>query len=130
MLHAGERAIGADRDGAQIVVIADAGHDKILAFGGGFRRRRGLVRRISRPIAFALAGGPVVHRDLVTAFGDEMSCHGETHNAETEKSDFGHVCNPGVSAGVLIEPGMIVERDGGWLGARNRLRRKGGDPRP
>ena len=29
-----------------------------------------------------------------------MSCHGETHNAETEKSDFSHVCNLGVSPAV------------------------------
>jgi hypothetical protein len=27
-----------------------------------------------------------------------MSCHGETHNAETEKSDFSHVYNLGLPA--------------------------------
>jgi hypothetical protein len=25
-----------------------------------------------------------------------MPCHGEAHDAETEKSDFSHLCNPGV----------------------------------
>jgi hypothetical protein len=38
-----------------------------------------------------------------------MSCHGETHYAETEKSDFSHVYNPGVSpallAGRMLEEG-------------------------
>jgi hypothetical protein len=33
----------------------------------------------------------------VTTFFHQMPCHGETHNAETEKSDFSHVSNLGVS---------------------------------
>jgi hypothetical protein len=33
----------------------------------------------------------------VAALFDQMSCHGESHHAETEKSDFSHVCNPEVS---------------------------------
>jgi len=38
----------------------------------------------------------VEHRDLVGHLFSQMSCHGKTHHAETEKSDFSHVCNPGV----------------------------------
>ena len=38
LAHAGEGAIGAERDLAQVVVIADASHDEVLALGGGLRR--------------------------------------------------------------------------------------------
>jgi hypothetical protein len=81
-----------------IVVIADARHDKILAFGGGLRRRCRLSAKFLGP-GLGLGGGAVEDRHLVATFGDQMSCHGEAHNAETEKSDFGHVFNPGVFAG-------------------------------
>jgi hypothetical protein len=58
---------------------------------------------------------------------DQMSCHGETHNAETEKSDFSHVYNPGVSpamewagpyggggrwAGSVFETGSALDLEG------------------
>ena len=94
-LHARKSAIGADRDGAQVVVVADAGHHEILAFGRGLWRRCGLALEFLGPL-FGFGWRPVVHRHLVAALGDEMSCHGETHDAETEKSDFSHLCNPGV----------------------------------
>ena len=35
VLHAGEGAVGAERDRAQIVVVADAAEHEILALGGG-----------------------------------------------------------------------------------------------
>ena len=50
LLHAGEGAIGAKRDRAQVVVVADAGHHEILALGGGLRRRARSCHRISRPM--------------------------------------------------------------------------------
>src|SRR6185437_7476219 len=39
-----------------------------------------------------LGRGPVVDRDLMAALFHEVSRHRETHHAETEKSDFSHVC--------------------------------------
>jgi hypothetical protein len=48
----------------------------------------------------------------VTTLFHQMPCHGETHNAETEKSDFSHVCNLGVSP-ALDQPGRIPEGGAG-----------------
>ena len=95
LLHAGEGAVGAERDRAQVVVVADAAHHEILALGGGLRRRGGLAAELVGPF-LRLGRGPVVHRDLVATLFHQMSCHGETHHAETEKSDFSHVCYLGV----------------------------------
>jgi hypothetical protein len=36
-----------------------------------------------------------------------MTRHGEAHNAETEKSDFGHVYNLGVFAGSISMAGLF-----------------------
>ena len=41
--HAGKGAIGAERHFAQVVVVADAAHDEVLAFGGSLGRRGGLA---------------------------------------------------------------------------------------
>ena len=91
LFHAGEGAIGSDRNRAQIIVVADAAHHEILAFGRGFWRRRGAPAELVRPF-LRLGAGPVVHGHLMATFFHQMSCHGETHYAETEKSDFSHVC--------------------------------------
>jgi hypothetical protein len=40
-----------------------------------------------------------------------MSCHGETHDAETEKSDFSHVSNLGVLP-ALDAPDRVLESEG------------------
>src|SRR5581483_12277171 len=88
-------AIGADRDRAKVVVIADAGHDEILALGGGLWRCGRLAAELLGP-CLGLARRAVIDRHLVAALGDEMSSHGKAHDAETEKSDFSHMCNPGV----------------------------------
>jgi hypothetical protein len=85
-----ECAVAAERDRAQVVVVADAAHHEILTFGGGLRRGCGLAAEFLGP-GFRLGGGAVVHRDLVTAFFHQMSRHREAHHAETEESDFSHV---------------------------------------
>ena len=90
LFHAGEGAVGADRDRAQVIVVADAAHHEILTFGRFLRRRRGAPAEFVRPF-LRLGAGPVVHGHLVAAFFHQMSCHGETHYAETEKSDFSHM---------------------------------------
>ena len=114
-LHAGEGAVGAKRDRTQVVVVADAGHDKILAFGGGLRRRRGASAEFFGP-RLRLGRRSVEHRHLVAPFFDEMPCHGETHNAETEKSDFSHVCDPGVCRRHRARR-TICWRRGRWAGS-------------
>jgi hypothetical protein len=43
-----------------------------------------------------------------------MSCHGETHHAETEKSDFSHVSNLGFLP-ALEKPDRVLERGGGLV---------------
>ncbi len=91
LLYAGKGAVGADRDRAQIVVIADAAHHEILALGGGLWRRGGLAAELLGPL-LRLGRGAVVHCDLMATLLHEVPCHGETHDAETEKCDFGHIC--------------------------------------
>ena len=49
-LHAGEGAVGPERDRAQIVVVADAGEDEIAALGGGAGRRRRLAAVFGDPL--------------------------------------------------------------------------------
>src|SRR5258706_16439069 len=45
-----------------------------------------------------------------------MPCHGETHNSETEKSDFSHVCDPwGLPAPSSLPDGMLEK--GRWAGS-------------
>ena len=62
-----------------------------LSLGGGLRRRPRAAAEFLDP-GLRLRRRPVVHGHLVPALFHEMSCHGETHHAETEKSDFSHVC--------------------------------------
>src|SRR4029077_19475270 len=102
-LHSRERAVRAKRDGTQVVVVADAGHDEVLAFGCGLRRRRVASLEFLRP-CLGLGRRPVEDRYIMAALDDQMPCHGETHDAETEKSDFGHLCNPEISPAHWTSP--------------------------
>ena len=95
LLHAGKRAVGAERHRAQVVVIADAAHHEILALGGVLWRRGGLAAELVGPL-LGLCCGAVVDGHLMAALLDEVSCHRKTHHAETEKSDFRHVATLGV----------------------------------
>ncbi len=88
-LHARERAVGTDRDRAQVVIVADAGHHEILAFRRGLRRGGRLAAEFPGP-GLRFCRVAIVHRDVMTTFGNEMPRHGESHDAETEKCDFCH----------------------------------------
>jgi hypothetical protein len=99
LLHARERTVGAEGDGAQIVVIADAAHHEILALGRGLRGRRRLAAELLGPL-LGFCGGAVIDRDLVATLLDEVTRHRKTHHAETEKSDFSHV----VTLGFCLRP--------------------------
>jgi len=114
LFDAGEGSIGTKGDRAQIMVVTDAGHDKILPLGGGFRRRRGAAAEFIGPL-FRLGRGPVEHRHLVATFFRQMSRHRETHDAETEKSDFSHVYNLGVLPAVWVRPDSTLRTGDGLI---------------
>src|SRR5258708_6557666 len=107
------RKMKAFRHRPEIMVVADGAHDKVLAFGGGFRRRCRLATELLGP-CLRLGRRPVVHGDLVTTFFHQMSCHREAHNAETEKSDFSHVCDLGVLP-ALKRPDCMFKTGGGLV---------------
>ena len=90
--HRRERAIGAKRDRAQVIVVADARHHELLALGGGFRGRCGASAELVGP-CLRLGLRAVIDGHLVATLFQEMPCHGKTHDAETEECDFGHVQN-------------------------------------
>ena len=89
LAHAGEGAIGAERDLAQVVVVADASHDEVLALGGGLRGSGGFAAILLDP-GVGLGGGAVVDRHLVAAFVLEMPGHGVAHHAQAQKR---HLCH-------------------------------------
>ena len=66
LAHAGEARRLAERDFAQVVVVADAAHDEILALGCFLRRRGGLAAELRGPF-LGLGGGAVVDRHVVAA---------------------------------------------------------------
>ena len=72
---------GTERDLAQIVVIADAAHHEILAFGGLFRRSRGFAAVLGDPLV-GLGAGAIVDRDVVTALVLQMPRHRVAHHAK------------------------------------------------
>ena len=94
LLHARERAVGAECHAPQIVVVADAAHHEILALSRGLRGCRGLAAELLGPL-LGLCRGAVIDGHLVATLLDEVTCHRKTHHAETEKSDFSHVVTLG-----------------------------------
>ena len=93
LAHAGEGAVRPERDLAQVVVVADAGHDEILTRGGGLRGRRGFAAELRDPF-LGLGGGAVIDRDLVPAFVLQMSGHGVAHHAQAQKRHLRHRRSP------------------------------------
>ena len=87
-LDACESAVGADRHLAQVVVVADAGEDDLLAFGGLLRRARDRAAVLGRPL-FRLGGGAVVDGDVV-ALALEMAGHRIAHDPEPQERHLRH----------------------------------------
>ena len=87
LLHAGKRAVGAEGDRAQVVVIADAGEDEIGILRGLGGRRARLCRRMRADPLLRLGRGAVVDGDLVPALA-EVARHRIAHDAETDPGDF------------------------------------------
>ncbi len=72
------------RDGAQIIVIADAGENEVFAFGR-LRGCRGHGAAMFDSPFFRLGRSAVVDRHVVTASVLQMRGHGIAHDAEAEK---------------------------------------------
>src|ERR1700722_10924326 len=80
------------------MVVADAGHDEILALGRLFRRRRAFAAVLGHPF-FRLGGGTVVDGDLVPAFRLEMPGHRVAHHAEAYECDLCHFVSSMIPVG-------------------------------
>ena len=65
-LHGREGALGAERDLAQVVVVADAAEHEVGVLGGVRRRRRGLAAVLLDP-GLGLGGVAVVDGEVVAA---------------------------------------------------------------
>ena len=89
LARAGEHAVLAEHHFAQVVVVADAGHDEILAFGRLPRRRRALAAELRDPFV-GLGGGAVIDGDVVAALGLQMAGHRVTHDAQADKRHLRH----------------------------------------
>src|SRR5262249_12853654 len=86
---AGENAVLAEHDFAQIVVIADAGHDEILTLRGLPRRRRALAAVLLDPF-FDFGGGAVINGNLMAALRLEMTRYRVSHDPEPDECDLCH----------------------------------------
>ena len=87
--HAGEYALLAQHHLAQIVVVADAGHDEVLACRRLPRRRGAFAAVLGNPL-FGLGRGAVENRHLVAALGLEMPRHRVAHHAKSDKRHLRH----------------------------------------
>ena len=91
LAHRLEAAVGADRHGAQVVVVADAGEDEVLAFGGFAGGLRECAAMLGRPL-LGLGRGAVVDGDVVAALLLQVSGHGITHHAKPDERNRCHFC--------------------------------------
>ena len=98
LLHARERAVWSEHDGAQIVVVADAGENEIAIRHRLARRRRGCAAVFRNPVP-RLRRRAVIDRQVVTALGLQMARHRKAHDAQPEKCDLRHAASP-VACGV------------------------------
>jgi hypothetical protein len=89
LLHRGEGAVGTGGDRAQIIVIADAGEDEVLAFGSLGRRQRQLAAMLGHPL-LSLCLGAVIDGDVMAALVSEVPGHRIAHDAKTEKCNRCH----------------------------------------
>ncbi len=83
--HAGEGAFGPENDGAQIVVVADAGEDEFAALGRLARARRACPAVLGDPL-LRFRRRAVVDDDPV-AMGLQVARHRIAHDSQSEKRD-------------------------------------------
>ena len=96
LLHPMEGAVGSQRDLAQVVVVADAAHDEVLAFGCRFGGWRAAPLMLGNPL-LRLGRSAVVDDQVMAALVLEVARHRVPHDPETEKSYFRHPVLPLVS---------------------------------
>ena len=101
-LHAGEGAVGAERDRAQIIVVADAAHHEILAFGGGLRRRRGAAAELVGPF-LRLRRRAVVHRHLWPPFFTRCPAMGKPITPRPRKATLAMCATLSVASRLCLE---------------------------
>ena len=109
-LHAGKSAIGADRDGAEVVIVADAGHDEILAFRGRLRRRCGLALEFLGP-CLALAGVRLYTVTSWPPLATRCPAMGKPMTPRPRKATLAIGAILGFCRRIA-QPGMIVKGDG------------------
>jgi hypothetical protein len=108
LLHAGESALRAQHHLAQIIVIADASHDEVLAFCTLFRCWRSLAAILCDPLV-GLGGRAIVDSDVVPAFVLEVPRHRVTHDAKPEKRHLRHcACSLRARCRCAIRPGLCA----------------------
>jgi len=83
-----EGALRAGRHGAQIVVVSDAGKDKLLALRGLAGGRRAAAAKLLNPF-HCFRGRAIANRDVM-ALRLEVPSHRIAHDAEAEECDFCH----------------------------------------
>src|SRR5262245_20549338 len=92
-LHAVEGAVRPECYLAQVIVVADAAHDEVLALGRRFGRRCAAPAVLGHPL-LRLGRSAVIDGDVVAALVLEVPRHGVPHHAETEKSHLRHTVLP------------------------------------
>src|SRR5258705_8318267 len=107
-LHRRESAVSANRNSAQTVVVANARHDEILAIGSSLHRRRGASAEFLRP---CLRRRAIEYRHLMTAFCNEMPCHGKPMTPRPRKETLA-ISKPLVFAGTIEKAGRVVGKKG------------------
>ena len=81
--HSSKRAVRAECDGAQVIVIADAGKDEIGTLRRLGRGRHGLVVELARPFGGFL-GRPVINGQRQAALALQMAGHRIAHDAQAD----------------------------------------------
>ena len=85
--HAGQRAVCAQYDGTQVIVIAHA-HEHQIGVAGRLAWREGAAMSELLDPVLRFAAIAVVNRDLVSGQG-QMAGHRETHHPQAQKGDTG-----------------------------------------
>ena len=116
-LHAGEGAVGPERDRAQVVVVADAGEHEV-APGRRLARGRRAAPPCSATQASAFAAVRCRRATLWPPRSTEMSRHRVAHYAQAQKRDFAQSSLLGIFAGGRSGAGSIAR-----LGVARDLRR-------
>src|SRR6266446_3340884 len=82
-------AVRPERHFTQIRIVADAGKHDLRSFGG-FCRSLGETPLVLGDPRIRLGAAAVIYGHVVSATGDEVSCHRKSHYAKTDEREFAH----------------------------------------